>query len=78
MISEHNIRDALAVRRIESREVEVYIDGKKVDTLKVIGALKPGMTLDTDAINDALQGREVVDMFFTGEIVNVVTKPEGK
>jgi hypothetical protein len=36
------------------------------------------MTLDTDAINDALQGREVVDMFFTGEIVNVVTKPEGK
>jgi hypothetical protein len=78
MIGELRIRDALAVKRVESREVEVYIDSKKVDTLRVVGALQSGMTLDSDAINEALQGREVVDMFFTGETVNVVTKPEGE
>ncbi len=78
MISEHNIRDALAVKRVEYRHVDVIIDSKKVDTLKVVGALHPGMILDTDAINEALQGRRVVDLFFTGEIVNVVTEPEGE
>ena len=78
MIGDLRVRDALAVKRVSSREVEVYIDGKKVDTLRVIGALQEGMTLDSDAINDALQGREVIDIFFTGEIVNVVTEPEGE
>ena len=34
------------------------------------------MTLDSDKISAALQGRTVIDMFFTGEIVNVVTEPE--
>jgi hypothetical protein len=76
MVTEKNIRDALAVKRVASREVEVFIDAKKVDTLRVIGALQPGMTLDSDKISTALQGRTVVDMFFTGEIVNVVTEPE--
>ena len=78
MIGDLRVRDALAVRRVESREVEIYIDGKKVDTLRVVGALQEGMTLDSDAINDALQGREVIDIFFTGEAVNVVTEPEGE
>ena len=76
MIGDLRVRDALAVRRVESREVEVYIDSKKVDTLRVVGALQEGMTLDSDAINAALQGREVIDIFFTGETVNVVTEPE--
>ncbi len=76
MVGDLRIRDALAVRRVESREVEVYIDSKKVDTLRVVGALQEGMTLDSDAINAALQGREVIDIFFTGETVNVVTEPE--
>lgn len=76
MVTEKNIRDALAVKRVASREVEVFIDGVKVDTLNVVGALQSGMTLDSDAINEALQGREVIDIFFTGEIVNVVTEEE--
>ena len=78
MVSEKNIRDALAVKRVAFREVEVFIDAKKVDTLRIIGALHQGMTLDSDKIDAALQGRTVVDMFFTGEIVNVVTEPEGE
>jgi hypothetical protein len=78
MVNEMHIRDALAVKRVTHREVEVRIDGVKVDVLKVVGALRPGMTLDSDAIDAALQGRNVVDMFFTGEIVNVVTEPEGE
>lgn len=78
MIGDLRVRDALAVKRVASREVEVFIDAKKVDTLRVTGALQPGMTLDSDKISAALQGRIVIDMFFTGEIVNVVTEPEGE
>ncbi len=78
MIGELRVRDALAVKNRDSRKVEVYIDSKKVDTLEVFGALHEGMTLDSDGINKALQGRVVIDIFFTGETVNVVTEPEGE
>ena len=77
-IGDLRVRDALAVKNMDSREVEVYIDSKKVDTLTVFGALHTGMTLDSDAINKALQGRLVIDMFFTRDVVNVVTEPEGE
>ncbi len=76
MIGHMHIRDALAVKRVGSRKVDVIIDSKKVDTLTIVGALRPGMTLDSDVINKALQGRTVIDLFFTGEVVNVVTEPE--
>jgi len=78
MIGELRVRDALATKNRDSRKVEVYIDSKKVDTLEVFGALHEGMTLDSDGINKALQGRVVIDIFFTGETVNVVTEPEGE
>lgn len=79
MIGELRVRDALATKKNrDSRKVEIYIDSKKVDTLTVFGELHTGMTLDSDAINKALQGRVVIDIFFTGETVNVVTEPEGE
>lgn len=79
MIGELRVRDALATKKNrDSRKVEVYIDSKKVDTLTVFGELHTGMTLDSDGINKALQGRVVIDIFFTGETVNVVTEPEGE
>jgi hypothetical protein len=76
MINQLHINDALAVKRVQSRLVDIIIDGDKVDTFRVVGSLHPGMTLDSDAVDAALQGRTVVDIFFTGEIVNVVTEPE--
>jgi len=76
IIGDLRVRDVLSVKKVESREVEVYIDGEKVDTLRVVGALHLGMTLDSDAIDQALQGRTVINIFFTGEVVNVVTEPE--
>ena len=76
MINQLHINDALAVKRVESRLVDIIVDGEKIDTFRVVGALHAGLELDSDAVDAALQGRTVVDIFFTGEIVNVVTEPE--
>lgn len=71
MISEMRFRSKRAYLN-----VEVWIDGKKVDTVQANAAQKEGTVLDSPAIAAALSGRKVVSSDWVGDIVEVVTAPE--
>ena len=59
---------------LESIEVNIYIDGKKVDCLTTSAPLEEGMKLESEAITLALQGRKVINISFSGTMVNVSTE----
>jgi len=79
MISTLGIKDAEDQEKASSSEyfkVDVFIDGEKVDELFTKGPPKEGMQLESDKISLALQGRRVINIFFSGSMVTVATEPE--
>lgn len=72
MISELRFRSRVANAPID---VDVYIDGQKIDTLQTYMSLKEGMALESEAIAEALQGRQVTGTSFTDTRVDVSTVP---
>jgi hypothetical protein len=76
MISILGIQDAENFAKAEWPKVNVYIDGEKVDTLSTKEPIREGMELESEAISRALEGRRVVNMAFSGNMVTVFTEPE--
>lgn len=79
MISTIEIRDAENLSKAGNSEytkVDVFIDGAKVDVLFTKGPPKEGMQLESDKISSALEGRRVINIFFSGNMVTVSTEPE--
>jgi hypothetical protein len=70
------MRDADAFEESTWPKVTVYIDGEKVDTLVTKEPIREGMELGSEAISRALEGRRVVNMAFSGNMVTVFTEPE--
>ncbi len=83
MISILGIHDEEEAERTKaSREkttpfnVDVYIDGKKVDTVITLGPPEEGTELESFEITRALEGRRVVNISFSGSVVFVTTESE--
>jgi hypothetical protein len=79
MISTLGIRDAENLAKASkpgATKVDVFVDGEKVDELFTEGPLREGMQLESDMISHALEGRRVVNISFSGNMVTVSTEPE--
>jgi len=76
MISTLGIRDAKDFEESSWPKVHIYIDGEKVDTLATNEPIREGMELESEAISQALEGRRVINIAFSGDMVSVFTEPE--
>ena len=76
MTSTLGIRGAKNTEEPEYTKVDVYINGEKVDSLIIVGSLKRGIELESEAISRALEGRQVINIFFLENTVTIHTEPE--
>jgi hypothetical protein len=76
MISTLGISDAEEFEKATWPKVDVFVDGVKVDTLAINGPLKEGTKIESEAISRSLEGRQVINIAFSGNMVSVFTAPE--
>jgi hypothetical protein len=76
MISTLGIHDAEESDKATWPKVDVFVDGVKVDTLSINGPLREGTEIESEAISRALEGRQIINIAFSGNMVTVITGPE--